>query len=165
VARVQPNWSGEVLDLVVDFVTYVFVPAYAITASGLLLPLAAPILARRLPPLATLIFGPAVSVIAAGLFLAAPSGDGFAYAAAGHFLVGFGPMLWLICQVTVRQLVCGSPMNMNGWRRPVVNTGSRCELSPGLAGGNPPSRAQIRHYVPWRPHPGPRGRAGHGSGR
>jgi phosphatidylcholine synthase len=44
VARVQPDWSGEVLDLVVDFVTYVFVPAYAITASGLLLPLAAPLL-------------------------------------------------------------------------------------------------------------------------
>ena len=44
VIRVQPNWSGEVLDLVVDFVTYVFVPAYAITASGLLLPLAAPLL-------------------------------------------------------------------------------------------------------------------------
>src|SRR3978361_2540823 len=44
VARLQPNWSGDVLDLVVDFVTYVFVPAYAITASGLLLPLAAPIL-------------------------------------------------------------------------------------------------------------------------
>jgi phosphatidylcholine synthase len=44
VVRVQPNWSGEVLDLVVDFVTYVFVPAYAITASGLLLPLPAPLL-------------------------------------------------------------------------------------------------------------------------
>src|ERR1700675_245631 len=44
VMRLQPNWSGEVLDLVVDFVTYVFVPAYAITASGLLLPLAAPLL-------------------------------------------------------------------------------------------------------------------------
>src|SRR6266478_1199618 len=44
VVRVLPNWSGEVLDLVVDFVTYVFVPAYAITASGLLLPVAAPIL-------------------------------------------------------------------------------------------------------------------------
>jgi phosphatidylcholine synthase len=44
VVRVQPNWSGEVLDLVVDFVTYVFVPAYAIAASGLLLPLAAPLL-------------------------------------------------------------------------------------------------------------------------
>jgi phosphatidylcholine synthase len=44
VARLQPNWSGDVLDLVVDFVTYVFVPAYAITASGLLWPYAAPIL-------------------------------------------------------------------------------------------------------------------------
>ena len=44
ITRLQPNWSGEVLDLVVDFVTYVFVPAYAITASRLLLPLAAPIL-------------------------------------------------------------------------------------------------------------------------
>jgi phosphatidylcholine synthase len=44
VERVQPDWSGEVLDLVVDFVTYVFVPAYAITASGMLLPLAAPLL-------------------------------------------------------------------------------------------------------------------------
>jgi phosphatidylcholine synthase len=44
VARLQPNWSGDVLDLVVDFVTYVFVPAYAITASGLLWPFAAPIL-------------------------------------------------------------------------------------------------------------------------
>jgi phosphatidylcholine synthase len=44
VVRVLPNWSGDTLDLVVDFVAYVFVPAYAITASGLLLPLAAPLL-------------------------------------------------------------------------------------------------------------------------
>jgi len=44
VVRLQPNWSGDILDLVVDFVTYVFVPAYAITASRLLLPVAAPIL-------------------------------------------------------------------------------------------------------------------------
>src|SRR5262249_47994263 len=44
VVRLQPNWSGGVLGLVVDFVTYVFGPAYAITASGMLLPPAAPIL-------------------------------------------------------------------------------------------------------------------------
>ena len=31
-----PRWSGDTLDLVVDFTTYVFVPAYAIAASGLL---------------------------------------------------------------------------------------------------------------------------------
>src|SRR5436305_9066858 len=44
VVRAHPDWSGEVLDLVVDFVTYVFVPAYAITASGMLPPLAAALL-------------------------------------------------------------------------------------------------------------------------
>jgi phosphatidylcholine synthase len=30
-----PRWSGETLDLVVDFVNYVFVPAYAVAAGGL----------------------------------------------------------------------------------------------------------------------------------
>ena len=36
VADVLPRWSGEGLDFVVDFITYVFVPAYAIAASGFL---------------------------------------------------------------------------------------------------------------------------------
>src|SRR5689334_25288523 len=36
VAEALPRWSGETLDLVVDFLTYVFVPAYALAASGLL---------------------------------------------------------------------------------------------------------------------------------
>jgi phosphatidylcholine synthase len=36
VAEILPRWSGDSLDLVVDFTTYVFVPAYAIAASGLL---------------------------------------------------------------------------------------------------------------------------------
>jgi phosphatidylcholine synthase len=36
VADLLPRWSGDVLDLVVDFTTYVFVPAYALAASGLL---------------------------------------------------------------------------------------------------------------------------------
>jgi len=36
VAEVLPRWSGATLDIVVDFVTYVFVPAFAIAASGLL---------------------------------------------------------------------------------------------------------------------------------
>jgi phosphatidylcholine synthase len=38
VADLLPRWSGDVLDLVVDFATYVFVPAYAIAAGGLLPP-------------------------------------------------------------------------------------------------------------------------------
>jgi phosphatidylcholine synthase len=36
VAEVLPDWSGDTLDFVVDFTTYVFVPAYALTASALL---------------------------------------------------------------------------------------------------------------------------------
>ena len=36
VAHRLPRWSGDILDLVVDFTTYVFVPAYAIAASGLI---------------------------------------------------------------------------------------------------------------------------------
>jgi phosphatidylcholine synthase len=36
VKELLPRWSGDVLDLVVDFVTYVFVPAYAISAGSLL---------------------------------------------------------------------------------------------------------------------------------
>src|SRR3974377_401597 len=36
IGETLPRWSGETLDLVVDFVTYVFVPGYAIAASGLI---------------------------------------------------------------------------------------------------------------------------------
>src|SRR5690242_9701401 len=36
VAVLLPRWSGDVLDLVVDILNYVFVPAYALASSGLL---------------------------------------------------------------------------------------------------------------------------------
>jgi phosphatidylcholine synthase len=36
VQKTIPRWSGDTLDLIVDYTTYVFVPAYAISASGLL---------------------------------------------------------------------------------------------------------------------------------
>ncbi len=36
VSEQVPRWSGDTLDLVVDFTTYVFVPTYAIVASGLM---------------------------------------------------------------------------------------------------------------------------------
>lgn len=41
VAERLPHWSGDSLDFVIDFVTYVFVPAYAIAASGILPAMAA----------------------------------------------------------------------------------------------------------------------------
>jgi phosphatidylcholine synthase len=36
VADVLPRWSGDVLDLVIDYTTYVFIPAFAVVVSGLL---------------------------------------------------------------------------------------------------------------------------------
>ncbi len=36
VAETLPRWSGEMLDFVVDYATYVFVPAYAIATGGVL---------------------------------------------------------------------------------------------------------------------------------
>ena len=36
VAELLPRWSGDVLDLVVDVLTYVFIPAFALVTSGLL---------------------------------------------------------------------------------------------------------------------------------
>jgi phosphatidylcholine synthase len=52
VAERLPRWSGDTLDLVVDFTTYVFVPAYAIATSGLL-----PMLADWLIAVAIVISG------------------------------------------------------------------------------------------------------------
>jgi phosphatidylcholine synthase len=44
VAEVLPRWSGDILDLVVDVMNYVFVPAYALAVSGLLpAPIATPL--------------------------------------------------------------------------------------------------------------------------
>jgi phosphatidylcholine synthase len=36
VSAVVPRWSGDVLDLVVDFTTYVFVPAFVVATAGLM---------------------------------------------------------------------------------------------------------------------------------
>ncbi len=38
ITQVLPKWNGEVLDLVVDYLTYVFIPAYAAVAAGLFPP-------------------------------------------------------------------------------------------------------------------------------
>ena len=35
ITRVLPGWNGEILDLVVDYLTYAFIPAYAAVGAGL----------------------------------------------------------------------------------------------------------------------------------
>lgn len=56
VAELLPRWSGDMLDFVVDFTTYVFVPAYAIATGGVL------------PPTAALVLGLVVTVTGALYF-------------------------------------------------------------------------------------------------
>ena len=75
VAELLPRWSGETLDYVVDFSTYVFIPAYAIAAGGLL------------PPSLALAFGLVVAVSGALYFA-----DRRMKTADGYFR-GF-PALW-----------------------------------------------------------------------
>ena len=57
VAKLLPRWSGDVLDLVVDILNYVFVPAYALAASGLLPKAAAIPLGVLIVVTGTLYFG------------------------------------------------------------------------------------------------------------
>ena len=75
VARRVPRWSGDTLDLVVDFTTYVFVPTYAIVASGLI-------------PMALGIPAGFAILMSAAIYFA----DGNMKAADNHF-VGF-PGVW-----------------------------------------------------------------------
>ena len=95
--------------------------AQSALGAGLILgALTAPYSSRWLPPLVTLIFGPAISVVGIALFLIAPQSSGPAVPAAGFFLIGFGPMLWAICQTTVRQLV--TPAHMQGRVNATIQT-------------------------------------------
>jgi len=72
---------------------------------------AAPLLAR-VPPRALLFFGPASSTLAAALLVMAPGLGGFGTSAVVYLLLGFGPILWFVCQNTIRQLV--TPKGMLG---------------------------------------------------
>lgn len=154
-------WAPLALDLLALDPASMGLAQSAYGAGLILGALIAPISSRRLPPLATLIFGPAVSVVAAALFLLAPSGSGFAFAAAGHFLVGFGPMLWLICQTTVRQLVTPAPMLGRGQRHGPDGdlrcaaagcTGRRhCRRPGGTAGSAAADRRLLRTLHPGHP--------------
>ncbi|WP_424810577.1 MFS transporter [Roseococcus sp. YIM B11640] len=72
---------------------------------------AAPWFMRRCGLNAVLLAGPGLSALAPLLLLAAPAG-GTATPLLAQFLVGFGPMMWFVCQVSIRQSV--TPREMLG---------------------------------------------------
>lgn len=64
-----------------------------------------PALIARLPTGLLLVFGPASSLLGAGLLVLAPSSLGAPALALAFFLCGFGPILWSIVQTSLRQAV------------------------------------------------------------
>lgn len=77
-------------------------------------------LGGRIPPNILLIFGPAVSVVAALILYGNPAGGSRFAIYASFFLLGFGPSMWLITQNSVRQLV--TPSQMLGRVNAVIQT-------------------------------------------
>ena len=71
---------------------------------------AAPRLMAALPPGWLLVFGPAASLAAIALFVFMPKAMAFEFSTLVFFLIGFGPMIWLIVQTTLRQLVTPTPV-------------------------------------------------------
>lgn len=79
--------------------------------TGLLLgALAAGALVSRLEPRLVLIFGPLSSVLGILFIAAASAGPALPLAFMGFFLIGFGPLLWLVCQMSLRQAVTPPPL-------------------------------------------------------
>lgn len=77
-------------------------------------------LGGRIPPNVLLIFGPAISVVAALILYGSPTGGSGLTIYAAFFLLGFGPSMWLITQNSVRQLV--TPSHMLGRVNAVIQT-------------------------------------------
>lgn len=80
--------------------------AWSAWGAGMVLgALLAPRALRSVSMSALLVFGPAVSSAAAMAVASATPGAGFVTLAAGFALLGFGPMLWLVTQTTIRQAI------------------------------------------------------------
>lgn len=77
-------------------------------------------LSNSVEPRIVLMLGPASSVLAAGLVLAAHSSGSVAFIYAGFLVLGLGPSMWIVAQNTVRQLV--TPRDMLGRVNAMIQT-------------------------------------------
>jgi len=106
----------------------------AMGVGSLLAALGSGLAMARLPPRVLLAFGPASSALAALLLRFAPASDGFAALALAYLTLGFGPILWFVCQNTIRQLV--TPQGLLGRVGAVIQLAIYGVRSLGaLAGG------------------------------
>ena len=115
-----PQWSGDSLDFVVDFVTYVFVPAYAIATSGLLPELAAIPLGALIAVSGALYFGDRRMKMADNSFRGFP----VLWNAAAFYLFLLEPPPWIAAAGVILLLLLTfvpfpfiHPVRVTRWRR------------------------------------------------
>jgi MFS family permease len=77
----------------------------AFGAASMVAAMSAGAIFHHLAPRIVLVAGPAASILAAALLLVAEHGSGLVPSAACFALLGFTPMLWFICQTSLRQSV------------------------------------------------------------
>jgi phosphatidylcholine synthase len=115
-----PQWSGDSLDFVVDFVTYVFVPAYAIATSGLLPELTAIPLGALIAVSGALYFGDRRMKMADNSFRGFP----VLWNAAAFYLFLLEPPPWIAALGVILLLLLTfvpfpfiHPVRVTHWRR------------------------------------------------
>jgi phosphatidylcholine synthase len=120
VAEMLPRWSGELLDFVVDFATYVFVPAYAITTSGLLPPFMALPLGLLITVTGALYFADRSMKTADSYFRGFPA----LWNLAAFYLFLLKPAPWLgagavalLAAATFAPIYCVHPVRVPRWRQ------------------------------------------------
>jgi phosphatidylcholine synthase len=120
VGEVVPRWSGDMLDLIVDFVTYVFVPAFAIAASGLLPPVADLVLALVIVASSALYFADREMKMPGNYFRGFPA----LWNAAAFYLFIVKPAPWLgalaialLIGLTFAPFRFIHPVRVRRWRR------------------------------------------------
>ncbi|CAN5523445.1 phosphatidylcholine synthase [soil metagenome] len=119
VVEVLPDWSGDGLDFVVDFITYVFVPAYAITASGLLMPATAVLLGAGIVVTSALYFADKRMKTPDNHFRGFPA----LWNAAAFYLFLLHPAPWLASLIVIALIVLTfvplhviHPVRVTRWR-------------------------------------------------
>jgi phosphatidylcholine synthase len=126
-----PQWSGDSLDFVVDFVTYVFVPAYAIATGGLLPePLAVP-LGALIAVTGALYFADKRMKMSDNCFRGFP----VLWNAAAFYLFLLRPVPWVAAAAVTLLLVLTfvpfpfvHPIRVERWRRTTLALGAICSV-------------------------------------
>ena len=140
-----PQWSGDSLDFVVDYVTYVFVPAYAIAMGGLLPELAAVPLGALVAVTGALYFADTRMKMADNCFRGFP----VLWNAAAFYLFLLKPTPWLgatgvilLVLLTFVPFPFIHPVRVERWRRFTLAsavTGAALAVAALVYDLNPPS--------------------------